>query len=654
MPLAPALLELEEIVHRVLTQEPVEEQALVAQLSGVRSFLLESVGIFREVEDTLQVDDEGQQKLELCSQEMSFSLEALDKLQDALLQKKLYILKDRLSSFLSARTRCLDFIAEFSSLAQRQPIYSPVPVYDAFIKAGFKVAEGRLPKERLQERFPGLMPELDRARRLVNLLPKLHQTPNELVAALQSGLSGLEAGYGALAQYFAEDKLEALHDGLKLIGSSSTILGAQFQKAEEVAGQTPRYTKFRPLEEWLRLKNYLISQPDDAIPEAWIVATVSQVFFVWDYLLSQAEWLRQNPVLQESEMEESLTEGLMNQAIEARIAADKSLATLSGDALLKGPNELWIAPVPVLESLLLATERCHKLLESKLEPFKELPGLERIVYLKHDVKRGKADKALLRQELTTQLKRVEELIDSVRDGRDPISREFDEVLPLHRGAYIGMLDNLEADDWDGLEARWQGILSTLSHLADLSRAVRQRLAAQSSTSKLIRCLRCEATNPPERRVCSSCGANLPTVVQRGQTFEEIDLDEGSATQAAQPATLSPRAIDLLESLVRGVVNNQTNIKDAAEALQLLIDDLNRQRQMFSKKLVPLMGKDQTLDAYLRVFAQALGTYFTTLMNMHEAVTARNVPGLEAGLGEAREILEAIDELKARIDEALRG
>lgn len=652
MPLAPLLLELEDIVERTLAQGPLEKDQVLAQFGRARAFLLESVGLFREVEDTLFVEEESAQKLELCAQEMDHSLDALDKLQEAVLGNKSFVLKERLQSFFTSRKSCLEYFAEFSRLAQQQPIYSPVPAYDAFIKAGIKVLEEQLPKSRLQERFPALIPELQKAQRLVGLLPKLHQPPGDLMTALESGLQGLETGYGAVNRYFQSDEKTALDDGLKLIGSSSTILGHQFQKAEEIASLQPKFTKYRPLEEWLRLKDFIQKNPDHGIPDEWIVATLSQVYLVWDYLLTQAQNFLNNPLLLDVEIEGGVTESLLEECLKVRSEANEQLGALNGEALLKSENEVWLSHAEHLEKLSDALEKSHRALEDHLLPFKELPGLERIVYLKQDVKRGLIDASALRHEFQIQLKKVEELIDSVRNAQDPISREFNDLLPIHRSAFIGMMENLEDDDWEGIESRWQGVLSTLPHLANLSRSIRNRLASQSSSSKLRRCLRCEAQNQPDRRVCSTCGANLPAVVQKMQTFSEINTD-GEPDPGAAPLA-SPRAIDLLESLVQGVEQNQTSKKDAVEALQLLIDDINRQRQLFTKKLVPLMGREETLDVYLRYFAQALGAYFSALSEMQNGVGEGSLPQLQSGLTQAREALELVDLMKERIDEALRG
>ena len=653
MPLAPPLLELEDTVQRILAQQTVEQETLAAQFAGVRAFILESERLFREVEETLFVDKEGAQKLELCAQEMAHSLDALDRLQDAVTNRKMFVLKERLQSFLTSRERCLEYFAEFTERARQTPIYSPVPAYDAFIKAGLNVLDGRLEKARIEDRFPEVVPELQKAQRMVGVLQRLHKPPAELMDALKSGLQGLESGYGAVHTYLQSDDKKALEDGLKLIGSSSAILHDQFGKAEALARDEPRFTRFRPLEEWLRLKQYVRQNPHDEIPTGWITETVTQVFYVWDFMLNQALKLLNDPLLVGSEVEGGLSPALLEECFKFREIAQTQLIPLTGDALLNSDETLWTTHIPYLEKLGDAIEASHQALEERMLPFKELPGLERIVHLKEMVKRGQADKALLRQEFAAQLEKVEELIDSVRSGEDPVSREFDSVLPTHRAAFMGMMENLEDDDWEAIDSRWEGVVSTLPHLAGLSKSLRKRLSADTSSSRLVRCLRCDHQNSPERRVCSSCGANLPMVVQKMQTFTEITEPAVGGGEGGG-GTVSPRAIELLETLVENVEHQRVSKKDAADAVQLLITDLNRQRQMFTKKLVPLMGKEEKLDAYLRFFAQGLGTYFAALMEMHEAAGSGNLPRLQSGLLSCRETLDVMDAMKERIDEALRG
>jgi len=645
-------LELEEAVRQLLAQEPVEQESVQARFANARAFILESDSLFLEVEETLYTDREGTQKIKLCSQEMAHSMEALDKLEEAVLGNKTFVLEERLQAFNTSRQRCLEYFAEFSQWAQKMPIYSPVPVYDAFIKAGLNVLDGRLEKERLEDRFPQIVPELQKAQRMVGLLERLHHPPAELADALSTALQGLEAGYGAVHTYLEQGDKQALEDGLKLIGSSSVKLQEQFSKAEELAQAEPRFTRFRPLEEWLRLKQFIHQNPAHDVPTSWITETVTQVFYVWDFMLGQTQRLLTDPLLAGAEVEGGLSMALAEEVFQARQLADTQLLPLVGDELLQSDEAVWSTHIPLLEKLSDAIEASFKALEERMLPYKELPGLEKVVHLKEQVKRGEVDRGLLHQELSLQLEKVEELIESVRNARDPVSREFDGVLPTHRAAFIGMLENLEADDWEAFDSRWEGVVSTLPHLAGLSKSLRNRLSAETSSARLIRCLRCEHHNPPERRVCASCGANLPMVVQTLQSFTEIT--EPEAGEGGGGGGVSPRAIDLLEALVRNVEQNRVSKTDAAGAVQLLITDLNRQRQMFSKKLVPMMGKDQTLDAYLRFFAQVLGTYFAALMEMHEAASQGALARLQSGLSSCRDTLETMDSLKERIDEALRG
>lgn len=653
MNLPSALAELEHLVKSVAAGSTVTEEAIEQKFAVARSFFLEAVSLFREVEETLYGDDTTLQKLELCGREMAHLQETLNKLQDAVQSGKQMVLNERLRNLLASHKRCLEFTAEFSHLASRQPIYSPNPVFDSFIKAGVKVHEGQLPSERLADRFAGLLPEVQKVERLVGLFPKLHSPPQELVTSLEQGLQGLRTAYGALSSYLDRADELALTDGLKLLGSSSVILADKLNEAEQFALERSQFSAFRPMEEWLRLKQYIAENPRDPIPEPWIVSTVAHVFFVWDFLLDQAGRLKLQPLLKDAEPEQQLSDEVLQSAWKARVEGDALLAELNGPSLLTSSNEPWIRLCKPIEELQRAVEISHRALEHLLDPFRELPALETIAILKEQVKRGEVSPEILAEAFREQLVKVDELIQSVDNGCDPFSVEFRDLLPLHRSAFMGMLENLEEGDWGGLDARWQGVLTTLPHLAHLSRTLRQRLAAQSSGSKQVSCLRCEAKNEPFRRVCSSCGANLPTIVQQMQTYSEIDLNEGREGGSSIP-TLSPSAIDLLESMVRGLEQNRTTKKDAADALRLLIDDVDRQRKMFTQKLLPMMGKDEVLDAYLRVFAQGMGQYFANLMQMLDAVQDGALARIHSALAETRDTLEALDAMKERVDGALRG
>lgn len=653
MNLPPALSELEQLVKTVAAGSSLPEDEVTRKFAVARSFFLEAGSLFREVEETLLGDEMTRQKLELCGQEMTFLLEALDKLQDAVRSRKQMVLSERLQSLLASHRRCMEFTADFSRLASQQPIYSPNPVYDSFIKAGVKVHERQLPSERLTDRFATLLPELQKIERLVGLFPKLHSAPQAVVDALEQGLQGLRTAYGAIATYLDQADEVALTDGLKLLGSSSVILNDKLAEAEQFASNQTRFSAFRPMEEWLRLKHYIAQNPQDPIPEPWIVATVAHIFFVWDFLLDQAGRLRVQPLLVDADAGQQVSEEILQQAWKARVEADTMLAELNGPGLLTGPDERWLALSKPVEELQSAVESSYKALEHLMEPFRELPALETIAMLKEQVKRGEVDAGVLAEAFRDQLVKVDELLQNVENARDPFSIEFRDLLPLHRSAFIGMLENLEVGDWDGLDARWQGVLTTLPHLAHLSRTLRQRLSTQSSSSKQITCLRCQAKNEQFRRVCSNCGANLPTVVQKMQTYSEIDLNEGrDGGNGVTP--ISPSAIDLLESMVRGLEQNQTSKRDAADALKLLLEDVDRQRKMFTQKLLPMMGKDEALDAYLRYFAQGMGQYFANLMQMLDAVEDGALARIHSCLAETRDTLETLEAMKERVDGALRG
>ena len=467
-------------------------------------------------------------------------------------------------------------------------------------------------------------------------------------------MQGLQTSYGALAQFFEKDDRVALEDGLKLLGSSSTILASQLQKAELFCAQDPKYSSFRPLEEWLRLKAFLAASPQSGLPPVWVGQTMAQIFFVWDFLLQQAQSLFNNPMLANSDEEIALSQEFLEESLRLRNEANQKLASLDREALLKSPDQNWLAYKDNLEQLQEAVEAAHKSLERQIIPFKELPGLERILGLKESVKRNDQDRAPLKAEFEQQLKRVEELLRSVEGAKDPISREFSELLPVHRSAYMGMIENLEEGDWYSLDARWQGIVSTLPRLSQLSRAVRQRLQSQGSSSKLIPCLRCGYKNEPHRRVCSACGANLPAVVQKMQEFSEIDTSSGLATSTESAApVVAPTAIELLENLVSNLEGNRVSKSQGKEALDILVKDVERQRQLFTKKLLPMMGKDEKLDSYLRYFAQGLGQYFGNLMTMQQTVVEGTLAQLHSSLSETRDTLETLDAMKQRIDEALR-
>ncbi len=647
MSLAPVLIEVEKSVTRVIGGQGLDSAQMTSIFAHARSFLLESQGMFKEVQETLLTDQEGLQKLELAEQELAHSQESLDRLEQAVLGGKSMVLRERLETFLNSAKRCNEQFSEFAHLASQQQIYSPIPAFDAFIKAGIKVLEEQLAPSIAYDRSLGLMPELGRLERLVGVLPLVHQIEGEQKAALESGLTGLQSGFGALGEYFESGEKPALEDALRLMGSSTTILADQLHRVEALVSQNKVFSSFRPLEEWLLLRR---ARPD--IPVDWVVGTVSDLFASWDFLLARGHQLQLHPLLSGQTVEGGLSAESWPGHLQTRESTGRQFAQVGPEAWMETPDQAWLDLVEPLEKLQGQVMASQYALEVQMGPFRELPGLERIASLKELVKAGQADPSLLEEEFEKQLVRVEELISTVSQASDPVSREFADLLPIHRGAFVGMKENLETGDWEGLEGRWQGVLTTLPHLAALSQAVKARMDAEKA-SKRVNCLRCGESNEAGRRVCSSCGANLPAVVQKAEQTVELGYDDEGQGQGGG-FDMSGRAVEILENLVQGLESNTITREGAGLTLKSMIAEVDANRKVFAARVLPLMGKDETLDAYLRMIAQDLGAYFGGLMQMNEATENGPLSQLHSGLAACQEAQESLESMKSIIDEALRG
>lgn len=647
MSLAPVLLEVEKSVELVIEGRTPERTILEQTFARARSFLLQSEGLFREVQQTLLTDAEGLQKLELAEQEMAHSRASLDRLEEASLEQRTMVLRERLQTFLGSAQRCNDQFSEFAHLASQQRIYSPMPAFDAFIKAGLKVLDGQLDPALLHGRTVTLLPELGRLERLVGLLPLVHTVEESLSSGLQQALSDLQSGFGAVGTYFQGLQRPALEDGLRLMGRATTSLAQQLYQAEQLVAQEKTFTTFRTLEEWL-----LLRKAAPAVPVDWVVGTVSDFFRSWDFLLSRGEQLLSHPLMAGVVTEGGLQSMSWPSHKQLRESVGRSFSEIPPDGWMTTPDEKWSGLVGPLEALERQVKTTQQALEEQMAPFQELPGLERIATLKEAVKAGEVEASVLQQEFDNQLRQVEQFLATLGRGQDPISEDFADLLPIHRGAFIGMKENLEAGNWEGLEGLWQGVLTTLPSLAALSRAVRERLASESSAARQVNCLRCSEPNEPSRRVCSSCGANLPAVVQKAQ--ETVEIGVAGEPPSGGGFQMGSTAIEVLESLVEAMRTGQITREQAGITLKSLIAEVDANRKIFAARVLPLMGKDQTLDAYLRLFAQVLGTYFAGVMQMHEFTEGGSPAVLNGGLSTCREALESLESMKSLIEEALRG
>lgn len=646
MTLAVPLLEVEQGVLSLLAGEPAGGNELAPAFSRARHFLDGSRRLLEEVGATLLSDALGEQKLRLAEQELEHSLSCLDRLEAGCSGGHPLLLADRLKAFVTSARSCSTLFGELSVLGAKAPIFTPSAPFDVFIKAGLRHLEGGLERASLEARLHELRRELSRYQRLVGLLPRLHAIDSSDLAQLQQSLSRLQTGFGALELWRTAADRDALLDGLKLLGSATTSLVRKLDELEPQLGANPRYSRFRPLEEWLRLRHLLTVEPElvaDVSP-LWVEASVADFFRSWDYLLARAGELEQG----------AHTLAVPGHAAQRELRERWSLrlGERPPTSWTSFPEADWLLLAGPLEDLQRAIEEGHRAQQSSLASFRHLPGLERLALLKGQARRGEASPLLFEAELRQQLTRLEELISSSAASRDPISAEIRELLPVHRSGFLGMLETLERGDWEALEAIWQGVMTTLPHLISLSQGIARRLAQQGQASLRIACLRCGHSNAPERRICASCGANLPAVVARAQSVAEFGHDHGDAVAA--PALDGMSAVDLLEELVRGVEANRVTRRQTGAAVDALLADLEKTRKTFASKVIPLMGQDPTVDLYLRFFAQAIGAYTGALKNIRLFAEGGSLAQLHSYLAECREMLHLLEELKSRIDDSLRG
>ena len=612
----------------------VEANEFLATLPGARAFINESKGLLGLSRASVLWTKETKQLLNQIRLELEAQEKAINELERTCKESKPHGVSDHSQKLQAASQKLLEHYAQLQHLERQEKVYSPVPLLDQIMKVGMNVLTGNLEARELRLRMSTAVDVVAQLRHQVEMFNALYDNA-ELKAVSQQAIGGLESGLGALTMYFQTGGAEALEDGLRLIGSSSTVLHGIFAKMNEFAKAQQKFSPHPYLEEFCRaLEKGLVP---DRVRACW-----SKVERAVHHYRTQLETLGRLPVAIKYEAE--LAQGLHScERVEADLkrVAGKLRPLPSGSASLE---------IPVLNQALTELTDLVKALWTKLEADSKTggkaPTLEGMLETLSRAAQGAVPATVLKG-LLTEWRRSHEIL------RTECSRSTGEtqqrilgLLMSHQAGFEEVEQFFVDGDRTHLKRAFQLIEPTMAPLAELNADLERRVRPRSAVKRTVNCFRCGTENPTDRRMCQSCGAVLPVVPTAPVETFEITGDTGGGVRSSPD-----NVVEFLEALCDAAEANQVPRKAFNEAVESLLVQADQSRKMFERQLIPMMGQSPELDTYLRVFAQAVGAYVQSLLALRDF---RTIHQLHSAAAEAQDAAQALGFMKDSIDKALQG
>ncbi|MCA9794123.1 MAG: hypothetical protein KC910_20080 [Candidatus Eremiobacteraeota bacterium] len=604
-------------------------------LGPAREFCAESRQLYQNLAAGILRTDEVDELLRQCGLELDAQAGYLDDLERTVREQKTVSAGDIVGRLQASFNRLAELYSQVQEAETQEKIYSPFPALDHFIKAGINHLNNYLEAGELKQRLElavGPVAELEgRVFRFEILYADEHKT-----AQARQALTALQAGLGAVAQYLDTNQRPALEDGLRLLGSSSTVLFGQLAEFDKQV--VTRHSRYRYLDEFLRAVE-LYHQDPEKIPLGLVYATWNGVGQVVVYYQRQLEGVLRMSLFPELREQWEAAEVAWRELGELYNQVNSSLNPLP--ALEQIPKDRL---EHAFEVLLAGADILFKRLEEEAARFRHAPHLEGLRELVGRAQKGELPDGQLRQALADYQERQQDLTQQLgRQAHDAVNQEMMALLGVHGAAFAEMERYFEDQDRAHFGAGWKMMEGTFERLLELGQQIERRVAPRGRAPKTVTCFRCSAANPTDRRICQACGAVLPVVPTGPEST--VDITGMGVMGAAENA---------LEEVLSAAESGNITRHELAERIDDLLERAGVARQGFEKKLIPLMGRSAELDAYLRFFAQSIGAYVQGLIQVRGFAEGQAVSHLMSGGSQAREAAENMVLMKQKIDEALAG
>jgi len=500
-----------------------EGQATVAELHEAlplaRDFCLEGRSLFALVSPGLLRSPEVDRILDECREDLDAQDEALTALEEALKDSEEPRVRRAAERLREAATRLARGYGALHEEEKKERIYSPFPALDHFLKVGLNVLEGRVHRRELTERFPPVVALVGRLERDLQRFEVLYGAV-EVARPMVGLVKSMQAGVGALVDYFESGSKSALADGLKLLGRGSAAAHELLAEMDRVAAASRR-GGHPYLEEMQRA---LACHSEGRLPWALVRDAWQLVQGAERHYRQELDAFRRFPLHPFLEADE----------VPARKALDRVQAEL--DDLQPALDQESTPDLAGLELAFdaLAAEVAHlwDRIEEEMGRYSEAPAFQELRERVGRALSGEPAGLLLRQQLSSFHEAQRELALQAAQGglEGGLGSELVSLLAVQDQAWQVMVSSLDGPDLAVLRRGWDLLEATMPRMIEIVRGMREALQqARPALPMGMACMRCGHANPPGARYCGSCSAVLPEVFQA--PTEYTDILGGGASEA---------------------------------------------------------------------------------------------------------------------------
>lgn len=616
--LAPPLNRLIDAAERFARGESSADEVR-SLLPGARGFLAEGRGLFRLISPGILRTTEVERLLDECVQDMDSQEEALASLEAALGEGSAPRVGTAAGRLRDAATRLARGYGGLHEEEQKEKIYTPFPVLDHFLKVGLNVLEGQATRADLAERFPPVVALVERLGRDVDRFAALYESPEVSAQTVREFVGTLQAGLGALVEYFENDTRSALADALKLLGRGSAALHEGLVEMDGVAskvrgGRHPYLAELR-----LALERGL---PWPLVQDAWSLVTAAE-----EHYRTELDAFRRFPLSPFLEAEEA----------QARAALDATAAALARlDFTQPGRPDLSGLDGP-FDALSAGVARLWERLEEELARYREAPHLEELRERVGRALLGEPSEELLRERLAHFHEVQRALAAEAAGGGLPpdLAAELTGLFAGQDAGYQVMLASIPSRDLRELRRGWELLEATMPRMLELARGMREAISARREAAPAgVTCMRCGRKNAPGTRYCAGCNAILPALGTA--PAEETDILGG------EPAA-GPTRLSRLEGLIAGAAEASEILAEVASLQDMAGQIAGRLRQQ---------GGTGAEGEFASFFHERVEAYLQGLGWIQACAESGDTTGMWQGLEACRAAEEDIADLKREIDAAL--
>ncbi len=597
----------------------------------VRGFCAEGRALFALVCPGLLRTPEVDRILEECRQDLDAQDQALSDMEEALARGAATSVGNCAARLREAATRLAQGYGALHGEETKEKVYSPFPVLDHFLKVGLNVLEGHVGRGELAERFPPVVALVGRLERDVARFSALYEAP-EVAGPMAELVGTMQAGLGALVEYFELGSRPALADGLKLLGRGSAAAHEGIAEMDRRAASCRRNA--HPYLEELHRSLQRHSEGRLSwlmVQDAWQLVQAAARHY-----RQELEAFRRFPLYPFLEADEAPARAALQQ-VEAELARLDPAFAQAGRPEVSGLEGAFSA---LSAQMLSLWDR----IEEEMARYSEAPHFEELRERVGRALSGEPPEELLHQRLVHFHAVQQELAgEALSGGLEPaLATELSSLLAAQDEAYQVMLGSLEGRDLALLRRGWEMLEATMPCMLQIARDMRQALqAARPAAPARLSCLRCGQENAPGTRYCRSCNAVLPEVVQAPTEYTDI--------MGGGPAGGETR-LSLLEDLLSRAEGGQVGV----EEILAEVSALEHMAGQVARTLVQQVGpaaQGQEAEFAAR-FREQVESYLQGLEWIRDRAAEADVPGMWRGLEACRVAGEEIASLKGRIDAVL--